>query len=201
MSASASRPTSSSSRRRPRTCSPRPRTATPTTCSPSTLLTARCPVVFAPAMHTEMWQHPATQANVATLRSAASSCSSPRRGRLTGVDTGPGRLPEPAAIFALASSVLERGAAVPDLTGRRVVVTAGGTREYLDPVRFLGNRSSGKQGYALAMSAAARGADVTVVAANVELPDPAGVDGRQGRSRPMTCTTPCWPPPRTPTRW
>jgi phosphopantothenoylcysteine decarboxylase/phosphopantothenate--cysteine ligase len=141
----------------------------------STLLTARCPVVFAPAMHTEMWEHPATQANVALLREHGVVVLEPASGRLTGVDTGPGRLPEPAEIFALASSVLERGAAVPDLTGRRVVVSAGGTREYLDPVRFLGNRSSGKQGYAIAMAAAARGADVTVVAANVELPDPAGV--------------------------
>ncbi|MBA3309989.1 MAG: bifunctional phosphopantothenoylcysteine decarboxylase/phosphopantothenate--cysteine ligase CoaBC [Nocardioidaceae bacterium] len=141
-----------------------------------TLLTARCPVVFAPAMHTEMWEHPATRANVATLRGRDSIVVEPAYGRLTGVDTGPGRLPEAAEIFAVAVDVLGRGAAAtaPDLAGRRVVVSAGGTREYLDPVRFLGNRSSGKQGYALARTAVARGADVTLVAANVELPDPAG---------------------------
>jgi phosphopantothenoylcysteine decarboxylase/phosphopantothenate--cysteine ligase len=140
----------------------------------STLLTARCPVLFAPAMHTEMWHHPATQANVATLRERGAVVIEPATGRLTGADSGPGRLPEPGAIFALATSVLERGVRTPDLVGRHVVVTAGGTREHLDPVRFLGNRSSGKQGYALAVTAAARGAEVTVVAANVELPDPAG---------------------------
>ena len=141
----------------------------------SALLTARCPVVMAPAMHTEMWEHPATRANVATLRSRGVVVVEPASGRLTGADTGPGRLPEPAALFALASQVLTRGVVDPDLQGRRVVVSAGGTHEHLDPVRFLGNRSSGKQGYALAQAAAARGADVTVVAANVALPDPAGV--------------------------
>jgi phosphopantothenoylcysteine decarboxylase/phosphopantothenate--cysteine ligase len=142
----------------------------------STLLTARCPVVFAPAMHTEMWEHPATRANVATLRERGAVVIEPAYGRLTGVDTGPGRLPEPADIFAVALDVLQRGTRglAPDLTGRRVVVSAGGTREYLDPVRYLGNRSSGRQGYALARAAVARGGDVTVVAANVDLPDPAG---------------------------
>lgn len=142
----------------------------------NTLLTARCPVVFAPAMHTEMWEHPATQANVATLRERGAVVIEPAEGRLTGVDTGKGRLPEPAEIFDLCCEVLARGSAAgPDLTGRPVLVTAGGTREYLDPVRFLGNRSSGLQGYALARAAAARGAEVTLVAANVSLPDPAGV--------------------------
>ncbi len=143
----------------------------------ATLLTARCPVVFAPAMHTEMWEHPATQANVETLRSRGALVIAPAYGRLTGVDTGPGRLPEPAELFAVCADVLHRGdrAATLDLTGRRVVVSAGGTREHLDPVRFLGNSSSGKQGYALAAAAAARGAEVTVVAANIDLPDPAGV--------------------------
>lgn len=140
----------------------------------SSLLTARCPVVMAPAMHSEMWEHPATRANVATLRDRGVIVVEPASGRLTGEDTGPGRLPDPAAIFALASQVLARGGSRPDLAGRRVVVSAGGTHEHLDPVRFLGNRSSGKQGYALAMTAAARGAEVTVVAANVTLPDPAG---------------------------
>jgi phosphopantothenoylcysteine decarboxylase/phosphopantothenate--cysteine ligase len=143
----------------------------------NTLLTARCPIVFAPAMHTEMWQHPATRANVALLRSRGTVVIEPAVGRLTGADSGKGRLPEPAEIFAIAARVLHRGGtAGTDLAGRHVVVTAGGTREPLDPVRFLGNRSSGKQGYALARTAAARGARVTLIAANVTLPDPAGVD-------------------------
>jgi phosphopantothenoylcysteine decarboxylase/phosphopantothenate--cysteine ligase len=142
----------------------------------NTLLTATCPVVFAPAMHTEMWQHPATVANVTTLRYRGAIVIEPAVGRLTGTDTGKGRLPEPAEIFAVARAVLRRGGPVPaDLAGRHVVVTAGGTREPLDPVRFLGNRSSGKQGYAFARTAVARGARVTLVAANVDLPDPAGV--------------------------
>jgi phosphopantothenoylcysteine decarboxylase/phosphopantothenate--cysteine ligase len=142
----------------------------------ATLLTARCPVVFAPAMHTEMWEHPATQANVSTLRGRGCLVLEPAAGRLTGSDSGPGRLPEPAELYAVAIRVLARGAGGlrPDLAGRRVVVSAGGTREELDPVRFLGNWSSGRQGYALARTAAARGAEVTLVAANVELADPAG---------------------------
>ncbi|WP_062351282.1 bifunctional phosphopantothenoylcysteine decarboxylase/phosphopantothenate--cysteine ligase CoaBC [Herbidospora yilanensis] len=140
----------------------------------NTLLTARCPVVFAPAMHTEMWEHPATQANVATLRARGAIVIEPAVGRLTGADSGKGRLPDPAAIFQVCRDVLAGGAA--DLAGRRVVVSAGGTREAIDPVRFIGNRSSGLQGYALARVAAARGAAVTLVAANVSLPDPAGVD-------------------------
>ncbi|RPE45400.1 phosphopantothenate-cysteine ligase /phosphopantothenoylcysteine decarboxylase [Streptomyces sp. Ag109_O5-1] len=143
----------------------------------NTLLTARCPVVFAPAMHTEMWEHPATQENVATLRRRGAVVIEPAVGRLTGVDTGKGRLPDPAEIFEACRRVLARGVTAPDLTGRHVVISAGGTREPLDPVRFLGNRSSGKQGYALARTAAARGARVTLVAANTTgLPDPAGVD-------------------------
>ncbi len=142
----------------------------------ATLLTARCPVVMAPAMHTEMWEHAATQANVATLRERGVIVIEPAYGRLTGKDTGPGRLPDPSEIFQVAVDVLHRGQAglLPDLAGRRVVISAGGTREYLDPVRYVGNRSSGKQGYALARTAVARGADVTVVAANVDLADPAG---------------------------
>jgi phosphopantothenoylcysteine decarboxylase/phosphopantothenate--cysteine ligase len=140
------------------------------------LLTARGPVIFAPAMHTEMWEHPATQANVATLRERGAVVLEPASGRLTGHDTGPGRLPEPAELMRVAVRALARGAAglVPDLTGRQIVVSAGGTREELDPVRFLGNWSSGRQGYALAATAAARGAKVTLVAANVTLADPAG---------------------------
>ena len=144
----------------------------------STLLTARCPVLLAPAMHTEMWEHPATRANVATLRDRGVLVLEPASGRLTGPDTGPGRLPEPAEIFAVCRRLLARGAAglTADLAGHRVVVSAGGTREHLDPVRFLGNRSSGRQGLALAAAAVARGARVTLVAANVALPPPAGVD-------------------------
>ncbi|MDX2525397.1 bifunctional phosphopantothenoylcysteine decarboxylase/phosphopantothenate--cysteine ligase CoaBC [Streptomyces europaeiscabiei] len=142
----------------------------------NTLLTARCPVVLAPAMHTEMWEHPATQENVATLRRRGTLVIDPAVGRLTGVDTGKGRLPDPAEIFEVCRRVLARGVTEPDLVGRHVVVTAGGTREPLDPVRFLGNRSSGKQGYALARTAAARGARVTLIEANTGLPDPAGVD-------------------------
>ncbi|MFC9976040.1 bifunctional phosphopantothenoylcysteine decarboxylase/phosphopantothenate--cysteine ligase CoaBC [Spirillospora sp. NPDC127200] len=140
----------------------------------NTLLTARCPVVFAPAMHTEMWEHPATRANVATLRARGAIVVEPASGRLTGKDTGPGRLPDPAELFEVARAVLARGGAGHDLAGRHVVVSAGGTREALDPVRFLGNRSSGLQGYALARTAVARGARVTLVSANVALPDPAG---------------------------
>ncbi|MFI6295313.1 bifunctional phosphopantothenoylcysteine decarboxylase/phosphopantothenate--cysteine ligase CoaBC [Nonomuraea sp. NPDC050790] len=138
----------------------------------TTLLTARCPVVFAPAMHTEMWDHPATRANVATLRERGAIVIDPASGRLTGADTGPGRLPDPEEIFEVCRRVL-RGAPR-DLAGRRVVVSAGGTREAIDPVRFIGNRSSGLQGYALARTAVARGAEVTLIAANVTLPDPAG---------------------------
>jgi phosphopantothenoylcysteine decarboxylase/phosphopantothenate--cysteine ligase len=143
----------------------------------ATLLTAHCPVVFVPAMHTEMWLHPATQDNVATLRRRGALVLPPAVGRLTGPDSGPGRLPEPADIAALAEVVLGAGAhaLAHDLGGRRVVISAGGTREPLDPVRYLGNRSSGRQGWALARVAAARGAAVTLVAANVELPAPFGV--------------------------
>ena len=156
----------------------------------ATLLTARCPVVYAPAMHTEMWEHPATQAQRRhAARAAARSWSSPAVGRLTGADSGKGRLPEPGELFALAENPSHGrpGSGAPGrqprrpfwtaafpLAGQRVLISAGGTREELDPVRFLGNWSTGRQGYAFARSAVARGADVTLVAANVELPDPAG---------------------------
>lgn len=135
------------------------------------LLTVRCPVLVAPAMHTEMWLHPATQANVATLRARGVHVLDPAVGRLTGPDTGVGRLPEPEEIAAAALALV----APQDLAGRHVVISAGGTREPLDPVRFLGNRSTGRQGYALARAAARRGAAVTLVAANVGLPAPTGV--------------------------
>lgn len=140
----------------------------------STLLATRAPVIFTPAMHTEMWQHPATVANVATLRARGAQVIEPAVGRLTGSDSGPGRLPEPAALATLARAVLDRDGTGPDLAGLRVLISAGGTREPLDPVRFLGNRSSGRQGWALAAAAVARGAEVTVVAANVQLAEPAG---------------------------
>jgi phosphopantothenoylcysteine decarboxylase/phosphopantothenate--cysteine ligase len=142
----------------------------------STLLTARCPVLYVPAMHTEMWEHPATIDNVALLRSRGAVVLDPAVGRLTGADTGPGRLPDPDEIVAIARDLLAGVVDRPDLSGRHVVISAGGTREHLDPVRFLGNRSSGRQGYALARAAASRGAKVTLVSANVALPDPAGAD-------------------------
>ena len=141
------------------------------------LLTAGCPVLLAPAMHTEMWEHPATRANVATLRERGVVVVDPAEGRLTGADSGRGRLPDAADLASLCGLLLARPDCLPrDLRGRRVVVTAGGTREAVDPVRFLGNRSSGRQGYALALVAAARGAEVTVVSANVALPDPTGAE-------------------------
>lgn len=143
----------------------------------ATLLTARCPVLFAPAMHTEMWLHPATVENVGTLRRRGAVVVEPASGRLTGADTGPGRLPEPDEITTMAELLLARADALPyDLHGVKFLVTAGGTREALDPVRFLGNRSSGKQGYAVARVAAQRGAEVTLIAGNTAgLADPAGV--------------------------
>jgi phosphopantothenoylcysteine decarboxylase / phosphopantothenate---cysteine ligase len=143
-----------------------------------TLLVTRAPVVFAPAMHTEMWQHPATVANVTTLRERGAVVIEPATGRLTGADTGPGRLPDPEAIFAAALEAVSRPAAPTErlLTGRTVTITAGGTREPLDPVRFLGNRSSGKQGVALAAAAVSAGATVRFIAAHMEVPPPAGVE-------------------------
>ncbi len=131
----------------------------------TTLLATRAPVVVAPAMHTEMWLHPATVANVATLRARGVHVVGPAEGPLTGGDSGPGRMSEPDDIADHAMRIV---AASGDLAGFRVVVTAGGTREPIDPVRFLGNRSSGRQGVALALAAADRGAAVHLVAANVE---------------------------------
>ena len=143
----------------------------------ATLLTARCPVLYAPAMHTEMWLHPATVENVETLRRRGAVVMEPASGRLTGADTGPGRLPEAEEITTVAQLLLARGDALPyDLAGVKALVTAGGTREPIDPVRFIGNRSSGKQGYAVARVLAQRGADVTLIAGNTAgLIDPAGV--------------------------
>jgi phosphopantothenoylcysteine decarboxylase/phosphopantothenate--cysteine ligase len=144
----------------------------------ATLLTARCPVMFAPAMHTEMWLHPATVDNVATLRRRGAVVLEPASGRLTGTDSGAGRLPEAEEITTLAQLLLERHDALPyDLADYRLLVTAGGTREPIDPVRFIGNRSSGKQGYAVARVAAQRGAEVTLIAGHTAgLIDPAGVN-------------------------
>jgi phosphopantothenoylcysteine decarboxylase/phosphopantothenate--cysteine ligase len=164
------------------------------------LMAGDCPVLMAPAMHTEMWQHPATEANVETLRSRGVTVLEPASGRLTGADSGPGRLPEPEAIFTAAMALagaaasagmpaaepevqtaLAAGAAaapsvVQPLAGLTVTISAGGTREPLDPVRFLGNRSSGKQGVALAAAARAAGARVRLLAAHMEVPAPDGVE-------------------------
>lgn len=147
------------------------------------LLTAHCPVVMFPAMHTEMWLHAATQANVATLRERGVVVVDPDSGRLTGADTGPGRLPDPVDIRAVAEAVIADpsiapGAAAQDLAGLHVVVSAGGTQEQIDPVRFLGNHSSGLMGIGLARAARLRGADVTLVAAHIEHQPPADVEVR-----------------------
>ena len=143
----------------------------------STILVATCPVVLAPAMHTEMWLNPATQANVATLRERGITVLEPAHGRLTGKDTGPGRLLEPDVIAELARTVLRTGTFAPTLAGKRVLISAGGTQENIDPVRYIGNRSSGKQGYALGDIAAQRGAKVTIVAgATDELDPPSGAE-------------------------
>ncbi|MGE0796500.1 MAG: bifunctional phosphopantothenoylcysteine decarboxylase/phosphopantothenate--cysteine ligase CoaBC, partial [Acidimicrobiia bacterium] len=132
----------------------------------ATLLATRAPVVVCPAMHTEMWEQPAVQHNVALLRERGVTVVGPASGHLAGGDVGPGRLAEPADIVAACEQVLSVGN---DLAGLRVLVTAGGTREAIDPVRYVGNRSSGKQGYAVAENAASRGADVVLVS-TVKLP-------------------------------
>lgn len=137
----------------------------------TTVLASRAPLVIAPAMHTEMWENAATQANIATLRSRGVTIVGPGSGQLTGSDSGQGRMSEPDEIAAVAL----RAAGPHDLAGRRILISAGGTREPLDPVRFLGNRSSGRQGVALAEAARARGAEVTLVAAHLEIAEPLGV--------------------------
>lgn len=147
----------------------------------ATVLTTYAPVILAPAMHTQMWEHPATRSNVKTLRGFGYHIIEPAVGRLTGPGSGIGRLPEPDDIFAQAQAILgwdvdEATPADVPLSGRRVVVTAGGTRENLDPVRFLGNRSSGKQGFALARAAKQLGASVHLIAAHVEVELPTGLD-------------------------
>ena len=130
----------------------------------NTILASKAPLIIAPAMHTEMWQNPATVANVATLRSRGVRFVGPAIGQLTGSDSGPGRMAEPDEIVAAALAAVGRQ----DLVGRRILITAGGTREPLDPVRFIGNRSSGKQGVAIARAAAARGGEVTLIVANLD---------------------------------
>ncbi|MEZ2389615.1 bifunctional phosphopantothenoylcysteine decarboxylase/phosphopantothenate--cysteine ligase CoaBC [bacterium RCC_150] len=148
----------------------------------NTLLMAHGPVLFAPAMHTEMWQNQATQANVETLRARGITVLEPAVGRLTGADSGPGRLPEPEAIFAAAIALVDTSTPLAPLVGpmplmgRTVAISAGGTREALDPVRFLGNRSSGKQGVALAEAALEAGAHVRFLAAHMDVQPPAGVE-------------------------
>ena len=134
----------------------------------NTLLATKAPILVAPAMHTEMWQNAATQANVATIRSRGIEVLEPAVGRLTGADSGPGRLPEPEEIVAAALSL----SAPQDLAGKSILITAGGTQEPIDPVRFLGNHSSGKQGIAIAAEATKRGAKVTLIAANIHEPIP-----------------------------
>jgi phosphopantothenoylcysteine decarboxylase/phosphopantothenate--cysteine ligase len=137
----------------------------------NSILASRARLVIAPAMHTEMWEHPATVANVALLRDRGVTVVGPGIGQLTGADTGPGRMAEPDEIVAAALAEVT----APDLAGKRILITAGGTREALDPVRFIGNRSSGRQGVALATAAAERGAQVTLIAANIEVEVPESI--------------------------
>ena len=157
----------------------------------TTLLAATCPLVLAPAMHTEMWEHPATRHNAAILRDRGATIVGPDDGLLMGGDSGPGRLVAPEVVLAAVREALGPGTADPgvdahqpvateapragDLLGTRVLITAGGTREPVDPVRYLGNRSSGRMGFALAAAARDRGAEVTLVAGPTELATPEGV--------------------------
>ena len=145
----------------------------------TTLLASHAPVILAPAMHTEMWTNPATQTNVATLLERGIRIVGPAEGQLTGSDSGLGRMVEPEKILDIVNQVLAEqnfeGGVIKDLVGRRVLISAGGTREPLDPVRFIGNRSSGKQGVALAQAALERGADVVMVCANLEIDPPDAV--------------------------
>ena len=141
----------------------------------NTVLASTAPLVIAPAMHTEMWQNPATQANIATLRTRGVGIVGPAVGQLTGADSGPGRMEEPERIVEAALALAAERRTPGDLDGTRIVITAGGTREPLDPVRFIGNRSSGKQGVALATAALLRGAAVTLIASHLDVPAPDGV--------------------------
>ena len=151
----------------------------------TTILASTAPLVIAPAMHTEMWNNAATRANIATLEARGVHVVGPASGRLTGSDSGPGRMAEPDDIVEAALALVggtRADASTPpanDLAGRRILVTAGGTREPLDPVRFIGNRSSGRQGVAIARAAAARGADVVLIAAHLDIDDPTGIELRR----------------------
>jgi phosphopantothenoylcysteine decarboxylase/phosphopantothenate--cysteine ligase len=138
----------------------------------NTILASTAPILIAPAMHTEMWQNAATVANIQTITGREIHIIGPAVGQLTGKDSGPGRMSEPDDIVAAALALAGRSG---DLAGKRIVVTAGGTREPLDPVRFIGNRSSGKQGIAVAMAAVSRGAEVTLIGANLEVDAPGQV--------------------------
>jgi len=144
----------------------------------ATLLVAKCPIILAPAMHTEMWENSATKENVATLRKRGFLVLDPAVGKLTGEDSGVGRLPETTEIAQVVKQVINRKNANlgKDLVGLNVLISAGGTREAIDPIRFIGNRASGKQGVALALSALSRGAKVTLVGANLSVNVPAGVE-------------------------
>lgn len=153
----------------------------------ATVLVATCPVIVVPAMHTEMWNNPATRENVATLRRRGVIVMEPAHGRLTGKDSGPGRLPEPSQIAEFVRTELAGYRTTFDWEGRRVLISAGGTQENVDPVRYIGNRSSGRQGYALAEIAAQRGARVTIVAGATDaLETPSGAEiVRVGSTREM----------------
>jgi len=144
----------------------------------ATLLVAKCPIILAPAMHTEMWENSATKENVATLRKRGFLVLDPAVGKLTGEDSGVGRLPDTTEIAQVVRQVINRKNANlgKDLVGLNVLISAGGTREAIDPIRFIGNRASGKQGVALALSALSRGAKVTLVGANLSVNVPAGVE-------------------------
>lgn len=139
----------------------------------ATLLMVRCPLLVVPAMHSEMWEHPATAAHVATLDERGVTLVGPATGPLMSGDTGPGRMVEPSEIVAAALDALGRSQ---DLEGVRLVVTAGGTQEPIDPVRFIGNRSSGLMGYAIAREAFARGAKVTLISGPTNVTVPSGLD-------------------------
>ena len=138
----------------------------------NSILATQAPILFVPAMHPQMWSNPATVANVATLRERGYFVMDPDTGRLTGKDSGQGRFPETARIIEMVNEITRHRA---DLRGKKILITAGGTREAIDPVRYIGNLSSGKQGYALAWAAAARGAEVTLISANSQLPDIEGL--------------------------
>ncbi|MCC6376761.1 MAG: bifunctional phosphopantothenoylcysteine decarboxylase/phosphopantothenate--cysteine ligase CoaBC [Microbacteriaceae bacterium] len=142
----------------------------------TTVLASKAPLVIAPAMHTEMWQHASTQHNIRVLEERGVTIVGPATGQLTGNDSGPGRMAEPTEIALATVEAHSRKINRHDLAGRHVLITAGGTREPIDPVRFIGNRSTGKQGVALASAAALRGAMVTLIGANLEVSPPAGVE-------------------------